>query len=248
MNLKTTALGGLNCRLVDQLSAGQSPSLAVVMCHGFGAPGTDLVGLGPELLQLEPALQQSVQFVFPEAPVSLDEIGMFGGRAWWMTDVGRFQAAIEQGKVRELCSETPEGLPPARELLMALLDEYREQTGLSMSRFLLGGFSQGSMLATDVTLRLPESPAGLCVYSGALVSEDEWRKLAGNRKSLPALQCHGRQDPVLPFVAAEWLNELLTAGGLDVEFAPFDGQHTISMDGLQRLAAMIGRLASGKSS
>lgn len=244
MNLKTTVLGELNCRLVDELPAGQAPKFVAVLCHGFGAPGTDLVGLGPELLQINSELQGSLQFVFPEAPLTLDELGMPGGRAWWMTDVGRFQAAIEQGRVRELCQETPAGLPHARSLVTALLDELQEKTGLPISRFVVGGFSQGAMVATDIALRLSDPPAGLCVYSGSLVSEDEWRDLADNRQGLPVLQCHGRQDPVLPFVAAEWLNKVLVGGGMDVEFAPFDGMHTISMDGLQRLAAMLGRLAS----
>jgi len=243
MGMKTTVLGGLNCRIVDALPDGGKPSFVVVLCHGFGAPGTDLVSLGPELLQIEPGLQDRVQFVFPEAPLSLDEMGMFGGRAWWMTDVGRFQAAIEQGRVRELCSETPEGLPHARSLVMSLVEELRTSTGLPMSKFLLGGFSQGSMVATDITLRLDEPPAGLCVFSGSLISEDEWRELAARRRNLPVLQCHGRQDPILPFAAAEWLNELLTGGGMSVEFAPFDGMHTISMDGLERLAAMTNRLS-----
>ena len=75
-------------------------------------------------------------------------------------------------------TEIPEGLASARRKLMALLEVAQVETGLPMSRFLLGGFSQGAMLATDVTLRLEEAPAGLAALSGTLLCEEEWRPRA----------------------------------------------------------------------
>ncbi len=88
INLQTT-LGGLSCRVLQQASPGASLELAVVLCHGFGAPGDDLVSLAPEILRARPELAQKVRFVFPEAPLSLAGQGYGGGRAWWPLDVQR---------------------------------------------------------------------------------------------------------------------------------------------------------------
>jgi len=84
------------------------------------------------------------------------------------------------------------------------------------------------MLATDVALRLPESPAALVIWSGTLLCENEWMPLMPRRQGLRVVQSHGRQDQILPFAAAEWLRDALTAAGLEVEFLPFNGPHTVS--------------------
>ncbi|MEX2288637.1 MAG: dienelactone hydrolase family protein [Planctomycetaceae bacterium] len=243
MNYGTAKLGGLDCQSIDALPAGAEPRMIVVLCHGFGAPANDLVPLGPELLYLNPALADKVRFLFPAAPLSLDEWGMFGGRAWWPLDIERFNAAIATGEFRNLRHETPAGMPEARQLLMNLVTEVAKQTGLPYSAFVLGGFSQGAMLAMDVGLRLPAAPAGLCIFSGTLVCEQEWHELAAKRGTLPVLQSHGTQDPILPFPAAIWLRDMLQEAGMDVEFIPFQGPHTIAPEAMHRFAAMLGRLA-----
>lgn len=243
MNVEKTELGGLNCHVVDTLEPGASPALAVVLCHGFGAPGTDLVGLGPEFLHREPQLARSARFYFPEAPLSLDELGMYGGRAWWPLNIERMAAAVERGEIRDLRNEIPEGLDLARERLLSLIQDVTETTGLSTQQIVLGGFSQGSMLATDVCLRLPQPAAGLCILSGTLLCEDQWRELAGKHAAVPVLQSHGRQDPLLPFAAAESLRDLLNNGGLPVEFMPFDGMHTIPAEVIERMVAFLTELA-----
>ena len=239
--MTTVEMGGLVTRVVDVLPEDAAPKLAVVLCHGFGAPGTDLVDLGGAILSLQPTLAESARFYFPEAPLSLAEIGMPGGRAWWMLDIAKLNAAIETGQIRDLRNDRPAELPAAREKLIALVDEI----GLPMSQIALGGFSQGSMLTTDVALRLPEPPALLTIFSGTLLSEDDWRDLAGKRGAMQVLQSHGRQDMILPYQAAEWLRDLLTESAAEVEFIPFDGPHTIPPQGLERLAARLAELANG---
>lgn len=243
MRMTTTELGGLVCRVVDALPEGASPALAMVLCHGFGAPGSDLLNLGAEMLSLQPELAEVARFYFPEAPLSLTEAGMPGGRAWWMLDIEKLNAAIATGEFRDLRNDRPPELPAAREKLTALVDEIRDNTGLSMNRIVLGGFSQGSMLATDVSLRLPEPPALLAVFSGTLMSEDEWRDLAAKRGGLSVLQSHGRQDMILPFQAAEWLRDLFQEAGADVEFLPFNGPHTIPGEAVSRFAERLLEIA-----
>ncbi len=242
MSLRSTTLGGLSCVLVDQLPQGQVPQLIVIICHGFGAPGTDLVPLGHEVLRLSPKLAETIRLVFPAAPLSLDEFGMVGGRAWWHLDINRLTQAIESGELRDLRENLPDDLPQARQMLLSLIEDVQRETELPMSRLVLGGFSQGSMLATDVALRLPEAPAALCIWSGTLLCESIWKELAAKRDKLMVLQSHGHQDPVLPFEGGIWLRDLLRNAGASVEFIEFDGVHTIPAEAVHRFATLLERL------
>lgn len=235
--------GGLRCQVFDALPEGAAPQLLVVMCHGFGAPGTDLVGLGPELTAQFPGLANQVRFVFPAAPLSLDDYGFHGGRAWWYLNIEARMQAIARGEIRNLRNDVPEGLSDARDMMLQLVGELLAETSLPPSRLVLGGFSQGGMIATDVALHLPETPGGLVVFSGTLLCEDRWRAAAPDRRGMKIFLSHGRQDPILPFVASEWLRDLFVEAGVAPEFHPFDGPHTIPRDALARVGDMLAGLA-----
>ena len=242
MALRRETIGGLTCRIISRLPEGTPPKLVVVLCHGFGAPGHDLVPIADELFDLCPALADSVEVIFPAAPLSLDEFGMPGGRAWWHIDMNELIGAIEHGNLRILRDRRPEGIDEARDLLLGMLDEVQQKTGLPSNRFVLGGFSQGSMLAVEAALNWAEPPGGLCLWSSTLVSEAQWRANAARLKGLPIVQTHGRQDPILPFAAAIALRDLLTESGANVNFIEFNGPHTITLEGLEALAEMLQRL------
>jgi phospholipase/carboxylesterase len=244
MTNNTISRSGLTCRTVDALPAGSSPKLLVFLCHGYGAPGTDLVPLAGSMLRLDPVLAASVQFVFPEAPLSLDHMGLFGGRAWWHVDVGALAQAVVTGRLRELMDDEPAELIQAREMLTSAVRESADETGIPLDRVVLGGFSQGAMLSTDVALRIDDTLAGLCVMSGTLKTEQVWRQRADLHKDLRVLMSHGRQDPIVPFIGAVWLNELLVNAGLKVEFIQFDGDHTIPQQMLTKLADMLCELVN----
>ena|GEM_PF-136632 len=245
-NAQKKTIGGLACTVVDPQPVGDDgPELVAIFCHGFGAPGEDLVPLAGEIASINPELAGRARFIFPAAPLSLAEYGMPGGRAWWPLDMMRLQAAIESGEFRDLRKDCPELLPTARDHINALLDEVRTETGLPLSKIVLGGFSQGSMVTTDVTLRLPENPGALIVFSGTLLCEDQWRELAANRAGLTVVQSHGTVDPILPFQAAEWLRDLLTDAGLNVDFLRFHGVHTIPYEALEKAAAVLGNVLNG---
>jgi phospholipase/carboxylesterase len=129
----------------------------------------------------------------------------------------------------------------ARKTMLALVQEVATHTGLPMKKLILGGFSQGAMLTTDVALRLEEAPGALVVLSGTVLIEDVWRTKAKARAGLPVFQSHGRQDPILPYRAAERLQELFVESGMQHEFVPFDGGHTIAPDALLKLGDFLAR-------
>lgn len=240
--LLTVKVGPLTVRLLDvERPANQPPSALVVLCHGYGAPGHDLVGIGAEILSTQPSLLGRVRFAFPEAPLPLP--GM-DGRAWWHIDIARFQKAAATGDIAKLLDEVPEGLPAARKMLLATVDELARSCGVPMSRVVLGGFSQGAMVATDLGLRLEEAPAALAIMSGTLINRPEWTKLAAKRRGLHVLQSHGTSDPILPYTAALALHELLKDAGLLVDFIRFDGGHGIDGAVVDKLAALIDAMAA----
>ncbi len=238
-----TEIAGLS---VEVFQATQTaPSAAVILCHGFGAPGDDLVGLAPELVKAVPALRD-VRFYFPAAPLTL-EMGFGDSRAWWLIDMGAIQKlAHDPAAQREFRRIEPEGMPAARKAMLALVQDVAKHTGLPMKKIILGGFSQGAMIATDVALRLEEAPGGLAVLSGTLLIEDTWKVKAKARAGLPVFQSHGRQDPVLPYVAAEWLKEVFVEAGMEHEFVPFDGGHTIGPQAFAKLGAFLSQQITGR--
>jgi phospholipase/carboxylesterase len=234
-----TTAGDLQTRVL-QTDADRPPSLLTLFCHGYGASGEDLVPFVPELVEREPRLA-TVRFAFPAGPLSLGNLPWGDSRAWWPLDWADFEAANRMGW-EGVRNALPEGLPPARRQLQGCVEALLRGSGLGPEQVVLGGFSQGAMLATDLTLHWEHRPAALVVLSGLLLDQKRWRKLAPRRAGLPVVQSHGRQDPVLPFHEGEALHDLLVEAGLAVEWIPFDGPHTVHPDALDHLAALLGRL------
>lgn len=238
MRLEKRRVGALNCQLITA----EQPELLLVLCHGFGAPGDDLVPIGGYLLQSQPEWADRVAILFPEAPLSLAEMGMPGGRAWWPIDMLKLSQMMQLGEFRDLRSEAPERLPLCRDLLTESISALQSELNLPMSQTVVGGFSQGAMLATDWTLHAAEPPGGLVVWSGTLLNEVDWRARSQNLSGLPIVQSHGTEDQILPYQAAECLQELFTSAGAEVNFVPFRGGHTIPPPAIAAAVSLLNTL------
>jgi phospholipase/carboxylesterase len=211
----------------------------VILLHGFGAPGTDLAPLAGEI-----DAPESVRWLFPMAPLLLDPGApeAHAPRAWWLIDMVELQVAAMTGEFSALAERSPAGIVEARSALESLLDAAERELGVAPNQIVLGGFSQGAMLATDTVLRTKRAFAGLVILSGTLLSRNEWVALAPARRGLPVLQSHGRSDPILPFSLAEELRDLLSTAELSPEWLPFSGGHGIPAPVLVRLGAFLRRL------
>lgn len=225
--MELVSLGPLRARVI----APDGPvERVVVLLHGFGAPGDDLVALGEWI-----DAGAGTAWVFPEAPLELG--GLYGdARAWWMIDldsIGRLD--------RDRSEELPDGLVAARGQVSELLGAVRARFG---DHVVLGGFSQGAMLSLDVALHDPRPLDGLVLMSGTLLARSEWQPRMAARAGLPVLQSHGRRDQLLPFGAAVTLRDLLVKAGLAVTWVEFDGGHEIPPPVLEAVTAAIvaGRL------
>ena len=224
--------GGLDVVRLGPLREQDQGGLLVVLLHGWGAQGDDLVSLARELAR------PRVRFLVPAAP--LPRPG--GGRAWWQLD-------RNDRPVQVSSDELPPGFQPnaqltaARQAVLALLRDARQR--YQPEAISIAGFSQGAMLALDVALQAQAGDppiARVAVMSGALLA-DSLAKLhaqrsapASKKAALPAvLVSHGRADPVLPFERGASIETVLTAYGYPVTFYPFEGGHQIP-------AALVTRL------
>ena len=171
-------VGDLPCVQIQLLNDQEelvTPQLLVVLCHGYGAGGEDLVPCAGELLSCLPhELRPKVRFLFPAAPLVLSEMYGMDSRAWWPIDMAELERAMQSGTFREMRNNDVPEMDNAREKLRACISEVLEQQNLTWSQTILGGFSQGSMVTTDLAIDLEQRPAGLIVWSGTVIRQPRW--------------------------------------------------------------------------
>ena len=243
MTMNRRKIGDMDCAIVDGPGCDEQIDAVAVICHGFGAPGEDLVPCAPQLYGAAESGLSNVRFVFPAAPIQMDPTGIYDSRAWWPLDMEKLQEIMQSGGTRDLRQDRPEMLDKRNQQLTDLIQAVVSEAGIGYQSVVLGGFSQGSMLATEVALALPETVGGLIVWSGTLLSEEVWTERAAGKSGLKVVQSHGRVDPILPFVGAELLRDMLTEHGVEVEYVAFDGQHSIPQAAIAKAAELIESVA-----
>ncbi len=195
------------------------PKELVILLHGLGADGNDLISLAPLFAQALPA----AAFVSPNAPFPCD-MAPFGRQ--WFSFQDRDPAAVLAG-VRMAASH-----------LDAFLDAELERAGLPDARLALLGFSQGTMIALHTAIRRAHPCAAVIGYSGALVGPE--LLAAEVRSRPPLLLVHGDADEVVPFPSMAAAEQALRAAGFGVQVAARPGLgHGIDEAGLQLGAAML---------
>src|SRR6185295_11481995 len=93
----------------------------------------------------------------------------------------------------------------------------------------LGGFSQGGMLACDTVLVGGTDVEALVLLSASRIAFDEWQPVAARLAALPVLVSHGDADADLAFAAGERLRDFCRVSGARVTWQPFDGGHEIPL-------------------
>lgn len=208
---------------------GDGPLL--VLLHGYGAPGDDLVPLGRALAESV----EGLRVVLPIAPLPRPP----SGRAWWPLDLGGPRPA-------DRSEDEPRGLPSARRDVIAFMEGLRREGQLDPSRTVIAGFSQGGMLAIDVALEWDTRVAGAATLSGGALATTRFVLRARERTGLPLFASHGRHDPLLAFESAEQAHRRLAAAGAELTFEPFDGGHAIPPSVVDALRAWLDRVLSAR--
>ena len=200
---------------------GQAPDTAVVLLHGYGSDGHDLIALAPHWQQALPG----ALFVSPNAPLPL---GM-GGYQWFPIDWTGDRLASRQT-----------GVITARPVLVEFLTDLWAQTGLTPQRTILAGFSQGAMMALHVSTSLPAEKTlmGVIGFSGAFLPPDDFG--SNTLAHPPVCLVHGDMDDVVDPNESANANSLLTNSGFDVHYHVSRGVgHGIAPDGLAYATAFI---------
>lgn len=208
------AWGGLEVLQVSSMAAGERGGAAVVLLHGFGASGDDLVSLAQALQRPQ------TRFILPAAPIAL----MGGGRAWWNIDApDRPRYVTDPGD--SAASGPNVALDAARGAVQGVLRTALQRH--APDALMIAGFSQGAMLSLDVALAASPAVKRVGVLSGALLV-DAAQRLETVTAARPAVFIsHGREDQRLPFTGGERMKAALEARGFAVTWRPFEGGHQI---------------------
>lgn len=199
----------------------------VVLLHGYGSDGNDLIGLAPYWRELLP----DAMFVAPNAPNPSDINP--AGFQWFSLDTER---AISRRT----------GSAAARPVVLGFLEDLWEETGLTAKDTFLVGFSQGAQLVLDVGLRLPEALMGIVAFSGGLIDPEITVPLIKSKP--PICLVHGDADEVVPVSMTLEGGKALTAAGLDVTGHISAGAgHTIAPDGMEAATGFITKCAGNSA-
>jgi phospholipase/carboxylesterase len=198
-----------------------SPKQAVILLHGYGASGQDLIDLGDEWTQDFP----DTIFIAPDAPNRCEISPM--GYQWF-----------------SLADWSPLSLSAGAKRAAPWLDDFIQQQmahyQIPPERLVLAGFSQGTMMALYMGLRIKPRIAGVLGYSGALVCTEEWSSIDVQKP--PITLVHGMADTVVPVAAYYHAMSILESHGFAVDGHPLHGlMHGINQYGLE-----IGRSALAK--
>ena len=194
--------------------SGGKPKRLVILLHGLGADGNDLIGLAP---YWAPALPDA-EFLSPNAPFPCDMAPY--GYQWLSARDPSPEARLS-------------GARAAGTILDAFITDELAKRDLSESDCALVGFSQGTMMSLFVGPRREKQLAGIVGFSGRLIAPE----LLGEeiRSRPPVLLVHGTDDPMVPYSSMAEADTALKAAGVSVETLTCPGiEHAIDAEGLQR--------------
>jgi phospholipase/carboxylesterase len=175
-------------------ASGAAPRQLVLLVHGLGASGHDLIDLGHAWGHALP----DALFVAPDAP----EPHAAGplSRQWF--DVRDRNAAWMAAAVGVAAAD-----------LLGFVDQELSRIGLPADRVALMGFSQGAMVSLHAGLRRAVPPRAILGFSGALLDP----ALPPLTAPPPVLLVHGEADDVVPPQASTRAAETLRRAGVEVE-------------------------------
>ena len=178
-------------------ASGEPAKKLVILCHGYGADGNDLIGLGSQWQTLLP----DAAFISPHAP---DRCGMSPMGYQWFP-ITRLDP-----------DEYWTGVQEAAPVLNAFIDQELARHGLDDSAMALVGFSQGTMMSLHAGLRRAIAPAAILGYSGALAGPEH---LAGQiTVKPPVMLIHGDMDEVIPVATLDVASNALAEAGVGVQW------------------------------
>ena len=200
--------------------AADDPVGALVLFHGRGADEHDLF---PLLDFLDP--DRRLLGVTPRGPFSFPP----GGAHWY--------------KLQEVGFPDRETFLQTYDDIGKWLDGFLEEHGIGYERTVLGGFSQGAVMAYSFGLAVGRPrPAALMALSGFIPTVEGFELDLG---VLPPVAIgHGTYDPIIPVEFGRRARQLLEAAGADVLYREYPLPHAIDPSFLSELRGWLARAAA----
>jgi phospholipase/carboxylesterase len=185
--------------------------------HGRGADEHDLA---PLLQTLDP--DGDLLGFLPRGPLALPP----GGRHWYV--------------LREVGSPDRETFLQTFALLSNWLDGVLAENEITPDRLVLGGFSQGAVMAYSLGLGAGRpQPAGILAFSGFIPRVEGFELDLDGRTGLPVSISHGSLDPIISVEFAREARTRLEAAGLAVRYREDLLPHTIAPGALAQAKQVL---------
>jgi phospholipase/carboxylesterase len=181
------------------------PDGAIVLLHGRGTSEQDLL---PLLDVLDP--RERLVGAFPRGPLQLPPIGYH----WY--------------QVEEVGFPDPETFTATYQRLGSWLEGLGERTGVPIERTVLGGFSQGTVMAWALALGPGRPrPGGILAMSGFIPTVPDFELQLDGLAGLPIAITHGSDDPVISVELGRQARDRAQAAGADVVYRETDVPHIV---------------------
>lgn len=200
-------------------ASGGTPKQVIVLLHGVGSNGQDLISLAPYWANDVP----DAIFVSPDAPFVCDMVppGYPNSYQWF---------SLQSRDPVDMLKGVEDTAPIVETFLDSLLEKY----GVEADKLALVGFSQGTMTSLYVGPRYSKKIAGILGYSGALIGAEGFTEDPDEYQRPPVRLIHGEADDVVPVQAYEMARVQLEEAGFDVSGHTTPGlPHSIDEAGIQ---------------
>jgi len=182
---------------------GEHPSRVVIILHGVGADGENMMGVVPHLAEEMP----DCYFICPNGPEKYSDGSQSVNGSYGYQWFSLWDRSYDQLKL---------GVENASDILNAFIDEVRDKFGLEYKDIVLAGFSQGCMTALHTALRMDEEKeiAGMIGFSGGMIANQLEENEITSR--MPVCLIHGAEDDIVPFDRSLYAEEVLSGLGIEI--------------------------------
>jgi len=202
---------------------------SVIWLHGLGANGNDFV---PIIQAFDLPSHLPLRFVFPHAPfipVTINNGHVM--RAWYDIHSLTTEHISDNAGIENSIKEVTK------------LIEHETTLGIPSERIILGGFSQGSVVALSLGLTYPKRLGGIIALSGYLSHRNEiQKKLTDTTRTTPIFLAHGEKDNVVPYFLGEITFQFLQKNNCQVDWHSYPIAHSVSIDEINDITHFLKKI------
>lgn len=216
--------------VIEKCSPGEIGA-SVIWLHGLGADGGDFEGIIPYLGLPSSKGSVGVRFLFPNAPrIPVSINGGMSMRAWYDIMDQKIESRPDLA-----------GMKQSAQAVLTLVEE-EVARGIPISRIIVGGFSQGGLVAAFAGHLSRVSLGGVMILSSYIPSP-----FPAGEGQIPSsfLMAHGNVDPVIPLALGRRTHEWLEGAGWKGDFLEYDMAHSVCVEELSDIGHRIRGIVAG---